>query len=220
MAIAFDAATNNTGVSGTSTTYNVTLTGSNLALIIGGVGDSVSDFWTGITVDGVSMTRIYGALLTGDRYTYLYYLAGLTSGTKSVVISASSSTVLNNYNASYTGVAAGGVTAQNATLNHALNTDWTVSVTTVDDNSWVAGFARGLGSANLSNGASTAIRTTTSSTGEADSNADVTPAGARALHITADVGLVYNFLAVAMSPFVAGAVSTRTTNFSLLGVGT
>lgn len=144
MAIALDAvsALNNTNwTAGSSHTWSHTCAGSDRYLVVGfftyGAGDTV----TGVTYNGVSMTRIQ--LMFGNpSMVCLYGLIAPSTGANNIVVSLSGS---NNYCAgggvSYTGC---NQTSQpNASgTNNPTGTALTQQLTTTVDGCWLGGIFR------------------------------------------------------------------------------
>ncbi|MGB8114166.1 MAG: IPT/TIG domain-containing protein, partial [Candidatus Sulfotelmatobacter sp.] len=82
----------NNGGSSTSLTYSYTVgTNSNRLLLVNLVGDSSVDDISSVTYAGAPLTLITKIQTPNDRWHYLYYLLGPTSGTNNVVITAGSS---------------------------------------------------------------------------------------------------------------------------------
>jgi len=93
MAVAFDAKSEKNWVSsGTTHTWSHTCTGSNLILFVGGQIDNTGDKITGITYNGVAMTKIMDVSgYDKDAREYLYYLIAPATGANNVVITCPSS---------------------------------------------------------------------------------------------------------------------------------
>lgn len=194
MAIAFDNGVHVNAATGSSLTYSFTCTGSNLILIVGvSDGDSNSDTITGVTYNGVAMTRFpngYVGDSTNSNSAYGYYLLNPATGAHDVVISCSASHSLRSAAASYTGVnqsltySGGGATDASIAQLDTATTDVAVSLASISDNSWHVIYSQG-GDA-LSAGLNTTARG--SGTGSAhqigDSNSAKTPAGSVTLHWT------------------------------------
>ncbi len=93
MAIVFDAATprTNTNPAPGSESWSHTATGSNLLLLVAVALNSTSDLVTGVTYNGVALTRLAMAVASGGtRRVYLYALVAPVAGTHTVVVSYSS----------------------------------------------------------------------------------------------------------------------------------
>lgn len=199
MAIAFDAATDGGNVNpATSLTFAHTCTGSLGLLVVGFNGDIIggADDVSSVTYNGVALTladKQVGAGTGGDRNTYLYFLLGPATGAHNVVITCSSSHVIQGGAASYTGVKASGqpdAHTVNAELLSSLKT-LTTTLTTSADNCWTVlvenCYDGGPGAGSPGAGAGTTRRTadaTNGGWGLFDSNAVVHPAGAASLTTT------------------------------------
>jgi hypothetical protein len=195
MAITFDAATDGGNVNpGTSLTWSHTCTGSLLILFVGFNGDNIgaADDITSVTYNGVSMTlaaKQINPASGGDRDTYLYYLLGPATGAHNVVISCTSSHVLQGGAVSYTGVKQSGqpdATAINFEVTPSAKT-LTTSVTTVADNCWTVLVEGCFDAANPLAGAGSTRRTfdgVNGGWGLFDSNAPKTPAGSTSMTTT------------------------------------
>lgn len=136
MAIAYDTFTNGNFVSGTSRTFSHTCTGSDLILFVEAVINTNSDWVTGITYNGVSMTRIQTVSPTVNRRLYLYYLVGPATGANNVVISTSSSAAIGGNAASYTGVAQTGTIIDVSTTVTDTSSPIDTTLTTTIDDCW------------------------------------------------------------------------------------
>lgn len=183
MGIAFDAGANGGIVNpGTSRTWSHTCAGNNRYLLVGTIGDNVSDLITGVTYNSVAMSKLNVVQIPSDRFLTLWGLAAPATGSNSVVATASSSIVIAGVSASYTGVASVETTATNTTSG---STEVTGTVTTTAANCWTAAtFADDLGGP-LAAATGTTSRIANGSTGLAmmDSNTTLTP-GSRTLQAT------------------------------------
>ena len=104
MAIVLDANTNLGSAFATSLTTSHTCSGVNRILFVGGWGDTASDNWTGVTYNGVPMTRVSSVRYGGtDRYDYVYALLNPATGANNVVISANNSGGISANATSFTG---------------------------------------------------------------------------------------------------------------------
>lgn len=170
MAIAFDAITGVQLTTGTSLTYSHTCTGSDRILFVSANNNTASDYVTGITYNGVSMTKIGASLQGGStRYTNLYYLVAPATGANNVVISCSGSTYIEAYTVSYTGVHQSSPIDTNRTDTGSSVTSLTCTLTTTADQCWLI-TAGSYGAGTLSGGASTYARNVSFSYGILDSN--------------------------------------------------
>jgi len=185
MAIAFDAISSGS-TTATSLTFSHTCTGSDRILFVGMTDDSGgSSLITGITYNGVALTKIGGVQTSGDRWSTLWYLIAPATGANNVVVTASSSSVLSGHAASYTGAKQTGQPDSNATNTISSSSSFSLTTTTVADNSWLVGEYRVPTGNTVSAGAGTVMRAgATSGTGFADSNSVTTPAGSDSLAFT------------------------------------
>lgn len=146
MAIAFDAATNDSFTVGTSHTFSHTVTGSNPVLLVGVQGDNSTGADTGITgvtYNGVAMTLVDVVWRgVGKRACYLWRLAGPATGAHNVVISASSSVFIQGYSVSYTGVDQTTPIDSHNTTSGSSGTSLTASTTVVAANCWLVMFGQ------------------------------------------------------------------------------
>jgi len=211
MAIAFDAISY--GESGTlTTTFSHTVTGSNPIIFVGVNVNSTSDKITGVTYNGVSMTRVVLTAAFGSTRSVLYVLANPSTGANNVVVTSSDTTYRWCSAASYTDANATGQPDASSSTT-ASGTTVTGTLTTIANNCWTIGFFYNNANTNFSAGASTTLRGSGFFT-FLDSNAAKTPAGS--------VSIVGNWTnsntgAVALAsiaPFVASARS----RLLLLGV--
>lgn len=102
MAIVKDAISTGSISASSLTISHVISSGDNRLLVVGILGGS-SDIITGVTYNGVAMTRV-NVSNNGNSTAYLYYLLNPASGTHDIVISSSTSTFLAADAVSYTGV--------------------------------------------------------------------------------------------------------------------
>ena len=187
MAIAFDSATRATTGTGTSLTFSHTVSGSNRILVVG-VADNdatTGDTITGVTYNGVAMSRIsggYGTNTDGGTV-FLYYLVAPATGTHNVVVSCSSSHSLSALAASYTGAAQTGQPDANTAQSTSASTSINISLTSVADKCWAVIYTKGGDYISASTGT-----TSRADTAEArklgDLNGPITPAGSTSLHWT------------------------------------
>ncbi len=186
MAIAYD--TNGAGGSmgpASSATWNHTITGSNVGLVVwvyigGASGDG--DKCTGVTYNGTAMTQSVKYIIAGGRCFYCYTLANPGTGSANVVASFSESLYGDCTSLSYTGV-------DQTNFVDGTDTDGggataTLSITTTADNAWLSsgGVNTVYGSVNAGTG--TTSRDTQGGLNVGDSNGAKTPAGAYTMEWT------------------------------------
>src|SRR5205809_294622 len=105
MPIAFDAVVDG-GLTNVTTTHSYahTCAGSDRLLLVAVLIGATADDVTGVTYNGVAMTRV-GTIADSLRRVYLYELVGPASGTHNVVVSTGTNQLIIAGSASYTGVA-------------------------------------------------------------------------------------------------------------------
>lgn len=142
FAIAYDTGVNAgySGSGGTSKTWSHTTSGADRLLFIDGLTDL--NVVSGMTYAGVAMA--YCTDQDTDYWTYIYAKAGAASGTNNCIISTSSSVNIIPMSISYTGCnsSAPTIVARNRTDGVGTASPIALSITTVDDNSWVQGYLR------------------------------------------------------------------------------
>lgn len=136
MAIAFVGSADGgfSGFGGASSySYSYTCgSGTNRLLVVNVVGDASSDFITGVTYGGNSMTLLSKQ---GGRWQYFFYLFNPPSGSNTVSITASSSCdFIFSGAADYSGVLQNHVDAQGSVTGQSSSA--TTTVTTINDNDW------------------------------------------------------------------------------------
>lgn len=188
MPIAFDAASQNATNSVTELTLAHTNTGANQIGFCGvGIGDA-NDWITGITWNGVAMTRINTQVIGGaaNNRGYLYYIIAPTTG--NIVITSSNSVNIRACATSYTGAKqTGQPDAQGTTSTGSTNTISSV-LTSVANNSWHVSFANDdQGTLAASTGTTSRTVTSPASSRMGDNNAAITPAGSNTM-IWTDTG--------------------------------
>lgn len=177
MAIALDSAggayTRKASV--TSITQAFNNVGGNF-LVVGVANTADADNVTGITYNGVAMTRAIAKVGGGNgEGTFLYYLANPATGSNNVVISFSGTCTADFGIASYSGVATSSILDGTVGVFGSGN-PVTETITTTVDNCWMVAFS------GLQRG-STASTNSTQRSGVSgggnlfDSNGAITPAG-------------------------------------------
>lgn len=216
MAIAFDAAVDGGLVTATSLTWSHTCTGSNLALVVGTLGDLTSDLITGVTYNAVAMTKLGVIKIPADRFMTLWGLINPSTGAHNIVATASSSSVIGGVSASYTGVTS---FETPATTNTAASPATTVTgtFTTTNANDWtfcVGGDDNGITPA-AGTGTTSRVSSATSDIGLFDSNAALA-AGSHTL-ITNGGAANWGIVMAAMVP--SGGAAAVQQMLMMLGVG-
>lgn len=222
MAIAYDSQSHGVSLSGSfSKTFSHTCSGSDRLLVVSALTNSGADSITGITYNGVSLTRIDIADQPNNPY-YLYYLIAPATGTNNVVITADRSTnAIAGTAVSYTGClqTASVINAHGVQTTPRPATSGAVSLTSTVDNCWmVAGYSAGINSSYVA-GANTTLRDANGQEyiGICDSNGVISPAGALTLNTTWTGSNNWGMLGAMIAP--AAAASSSRKNLTLLGIG-
>lgn len=201
MAIAFDAATDGGSTTGTSLTFSHTCSGSNRILFVGVRGDTASDTITGVTYNGVAMTLIPSTKHNdgSNRWVYLFYLIAPATGANNVVVSSSSSVLINAAAVSYTGAKQSGVPDASTKNSNASASSLATSLTTILDSCWTV--LVGVSNTSQAAGTGATRRTISGDTAFAmhDSNGGISPAGSTSMTITANSGGI-NTIMVSFPP--------------------
>ena len=178
MAIAFDAVSVGlkAPASGTPLTFAHTCTGANRKLFVG-LFKTAGDTVTGVTYGGVSMTLV-DKIANGTEYVYLYELIAPATGSNNVVISFTSNAIVRAHAISYTGVKQTGSVDASA-KNSTSGTTITTTLTTIENNCWTVEYCRAGG--DITAGAGTTLRGTSTTSNPLDSNGPKTPAGSTSL---------------------------------------
>lgn len=141
MAIAFDAATGTTSTNTNTNTFTHTCSGTDRFLIVpcASLNNGALDAVTGVTYNGVAMTRLGSFYQVGtfNWIIYIYYLANPDSGTNNVVVTRNTSNG-QTYGAaaSYTGVDQITPIDNGVTSGTSTSPPTTTSHTSTTDNSW------------------------------------------------------------------------------------
>lgn len=181
--LVYDATSSGTALPGNSITFSHTCSGSNriLLVFISQNSGGSSDIITGVTYNGVSMTRIDRSNTGVGITVYAYYLVNPTAGANNVVVSASSgSDYLRAIAVSYTGALQTGQPEGSAKNNNGSTTSLTTTYTTTTDKSWCVSFVANDGALAMTNSTNvTTVRNNVSTiTYLGDSDGDISPAGA------------------------------------------
>ena len=142
MALAFDAGSgsNDGGGAATSLTWSHTCTGSELVLLVGAFLDNLtSDTITGVTYNGVALTKILGAVgSSNEGYMTFWYLIAPATGAHNVVVSF---TPANNISACALSLTGSDPTAPIDSSNSGTNgggSTLTLATTVVSGGCWLA----------------------------------------------------------------------------------
>ncbi len=213
MAIAFVTAvdgTNNGGITSSLTFSHTCGSGSDRLLVVVVWGDlsSNADQISGVTYNGVAMTRVDEINVTDGRWNYLYYLLNPSSGANNVVISSGGTHYIGGLAGDYTGVAQSGQPDATDTDSSQAGSSATASVTTTADNCWLicAGYMNSALQAGT--GATSRVEAAAFDNGGLfDSNGPITPAGAASLEVeSVNPGTAGSIVGAAFAP--AGAAAT------------
>ena len=189
MAIEFDAASGASYTEPlTSKTWSHTVgAGENRLLLVGAGNTFPNDNVTGVTFNGVALTKVTSRQIPGNRWISVWYLLAPDSGTHDIVITYGDTQSAMGFAASYAGVSQGAMDASATAVTSSSAESITASVTTIADNCWtfmMAGATTSPGT--LSAGTATTKRAGdgTYGYGVFDSNGPKTPAGSRSLQAT------------------------------------
>lgn len=185
MGIAFDAASVIQQNSGSSLTWAHTCTGSDRLLVVGIKINSASDLVTGVTYNGVAMTRVALVVDASSETVYLYVLHAPAAGANSVVVSTSGSIAKDARSASYTG-AKQTSTVDNSTTATATATAITTTLTPTADNCWTIAMFRNVAYNDATAGSGTTLRGIDGAQSSilGDSNGPIHPAASTSLSAT------------------------------------
>lgn len=200
-----DAAVYGGFVSDVSQTTSFTMgVGADGYLLVGVLGDAVSDFITGVTFNGVALTLLGkqnsspGAVF----WQYLYGLANPTPGTHNIVVSASSTTnYIQTFASSYLGVKEPGEPEAQSALTAGGTSPYVTTLTTINDLDWTVLFVNSsvglIVQSPLTLRASDTSPTFTAGLG--DSNGGITPPGSTTLAAAGGGGQKQSLM-VALAP--------------------
>lgn len=216
MAITFGGQVDNTSFgSGSSQTTAFAISGTDTILWVGVLAQkgSNTDYVTGVTYNGVSMTQLGQVANNANVRIYLYYLINPASGTNNIIVSCSASmdyieTIATYYNgANQTGVPDASVSTGPNT-----STSITTTLTTIADNCWLVGMYRNE-FGNFTAGSNTTIRNSTSSQVMADSNSAQTPAGSKSMTLTFGGSVSVSGIMASFAPSIASVLGKNTFAF-------
>lgn len=213
-AITFDNSIDSV-VNPASNTTAFTTSGTNRYLLVGILKQTDGNPVTAVSYAGVAMTQINTLAchsVNSSETEYLYGLANPTSGSNNIVATAGAGTIAIAAE-SFDGAQQTTAVEANNT-NSGTNGAATVSITTVTDNDWLAGWVRGDGA--FTAGSNTTVRNTASNARNmADTNAAQTPAGSYSMNVTVAAPGDWCFLAAAIKPAPVAAASYQLWPFSL-----
>lgn len=206
MAISHDTSTDGGTATATSLTFAHTCSGGNRFLTVAVSNNTAdnTDYITGVTYGGVSMTQINSFRSPGQGGHELYGLIAPATGSNNVVISASSSVPLYGAAASYNGVLQTGQPEANNGTASDPTTSVTVNTTTLTADAWMVSSAgRKAGSSDtISAGTNTTARQVNAYVAIGDSNAGQGAPGSKGQtwNISGSTGLAVITAALAPAP--------------------
>jgi hypothetical protein len=176
--IAFDAETDENGASASANpTYTKahTCTGSNRILFVGVSVQSTTDDLTGITYNGVAMTRMGARVngIAGSESQYLYMLVNPASGSNNVVFTCNATRTIRFNIVSYTGAHQSNQPSAGDTGGSGASTSLALTSTQGEGSPWFVMFGRN-DTGNYSAGTNTTIRGNTSAFAICDTNGTAT----------------------------------------------
>lgn len=175
MAIAFDATSSSSNSGSATLTYQHTCTGTNLFLGVSIYDQSVGDNVTGVTYNGVAMTKSDSQLLSGDGGTYqsLWYLFGPSTGINDIIVTRSSSAnAMVAQSTSLTGCNQSAIDSHAKVVDAGSPSSLAITTTVVASNCWLVGGCRN-GCGVITAGSGTTVRIAASSVTIGDSNGTV-----------------------------------------------
>jgi hypothetical protein len=205
MAITFDNNLSASISSGSSQTVSFTVGSSSNSYLVVGIIIQGGFTCTGVTYGGVSMTQLTSVSASGvtsGETNYLFGLASPASGANNIVASYSGTSTNAVSASSFAG-------AQSTTAVEGSNTATgssnpaSVSVTTITNNDWLVGFARG--QSNTTAGTNTTIRGVATNINMMDSNGAQTPPGSFSLNFTDLSNNAWAAMAIALQPAATAA---------------
>lgn len=219
MAIAVDATSKVNGANPCTTfSWSHTCTGSNRILVVGVTTNSGADGHqgqpTGVTYNGVAMTKGVGLVANTNRATSVWYLANPASGSNTIQVTFGEST---NYAGgcavSYTG-ASGSIGANTGTNSASSGTAVSVAVTTTTANSYLVGNGVDNNGASWSNSGSSVVEVSQQipdGTGLGQAMVDLsTPSvGSNTLQATLGSSNDWGIAAIEILPFSAVATTPK-----------
>jgi len=207
--IALDTSTNGGSATATNLTYTHICTGLNLVLFVATVTNTAdnTDYVTGVTYNGVTMSLVGSFASQGLGGTKLWMLVNPATGSNSVSVTLSSAKEIHSVSASYTGaLQTGQPDATNQSVTDPTSS-LTVNTTIIADSCWLVSIAGVKAGSGQSPAASTNTTSRQSQTyvGIGDSNAAETPAGSFGQTWTvSSTGLAVIAASISPAPVVSG----------------
>lgn len=203
---------------GTSLTYSHTVAASSDFLVVAVDIIAVLDDITGVTYNGVAMTRATNQVTPGGiTRDYLYYLVAPATGAHNVVVSATPGVQIIAESVDYGGTKQTGQPDSTKLGGATSGTSAALPFTTVADNSWTVALIRCEMAPPSSSTGSVTIVTSPADNGFilCDSNGPVTPAGSYTMNWTF-ASSNNNLVGMSIAPAVAASAAKL---FTLLGTG-
>lgn len=217
MAIAFESATDHGWTTDTTVTEAFDCgSGSDRLLFVTLFSSSSSDVVTGVTYDGVSMTRVAVLLPQSNIHHTLYSLIAPATGSNNIVVTNSSSVLTRTLSSVYTGVSQSSFPDASNTGTGVSVVGIEVPVTTTVDNCYVAGGGIGASGA-IAYDTNTTVRAgDTAQTLLFDHGQATSPAGSESIGIKRESGVGnFSVIVVSMAP-VGGAAPTFIPRITML----
>lgn len=216
MAIAYDAGSTGFTGAGTSFTFSHTCTGSGLRLMVGVTANKTTDIVTGVTYNGVALTRVAAVqAATTNFWCYVYTLYAPATGAHDVGVNFTGTEAVFATADSYTGFT-GGLIDSSATGTDGAG-DFAATTTVAGTGCWLYAFARSNDGDGIAAGASTTLRGSLGSgtVVSADSAATV-GTGAQSLNFASSPGGETGWVAVSLA--VSTLFAADAGAFTLTGV--
>lgn len=217
MAIAYDSSSFGGGAGVNNFTFSHTCASGNAILVVDIIALGSSDVVSGVTYNGVSMTRSRFTTGTDANWGawsgYTYYLYSPTSGANTVQVNFGGSQSGNGMSASYTGVAQTGFPDSSANNNPSSGLTVTTTTTTVADNCWTLLFTHNNSIVTASTNSTARQLNLSDNVGFKrsifDSNGVITPAGSFSMSYTqTNVSSVNSIMSLAPFVLVSPVAST------------
>lgn len=197
-------------------TLSHTTNGVNRILFVGARIDATTDDLSGITYNGVAMTRINTLAAGSGERLYLYYIVAPATGANNIVATAAGRNIVLRAT-SYTGANQTGQPDGSDTTGFTSSVTSIVNdITTTADNCWMVVFARN-DTADFTASTNTVIRNASNrNIAIADNNTSITPAGAYSMTMTMSSSRAGS-VAASLSPYAvaSGPANLKSYNTNL-----
>lgn len=213
MAIAFDSKTASTTSASATLSFSHTCSGTDRILFVISTANGSAFTTTGVTYNGVSMTKAHELRITTGPIQYMWYLLNPASGSNTVTITNSGSVTAGSA-ISFNGVSQTGFPDASSTNGSASATSsYNTTITTVADNCFILSTSRMNAGNTLSAGANTTVGNQAELTYFAGgacwySSAAQTPAGAKTLNVTCTAQDFDGGMSVSFAPAGGGGGPT------------